>query len=104
MPFSIDGPLVIVDGTMRWYPRKPGTITEVHVALGISPVGGGVTVRVKKGSTSIGQTTLAPGSFTGFFNPATPYVLGDFFTVDVTAVGGSNPGGSLVVQIVSVFS
>lgn len=107
MAYSFDGALGLSTGSLRWYPRKPGTLTEVHAALGIPATGtGGLTVRLRKNAaTTLGSVLVPSGSNVGSFvpSPAT-YVLGDFFTIDITTVGGTTPGSDLVVQVVGTFN
>lgn len=107
MPYSIDGPLGVADGTLRWYPRKQGTITEVHVAVDLAPAGSNLVVRVRKNKAvapvTIATVTIAAGSNVGSIGVSHAYSLGEYFTVDVTAVGSSSPGANLVVQVAGTF-
>ena len=100
MPFSINGVLAVGNGVLRWYPLADGTLAGVHCAVGVAPTGSGVTVRLKKNGASVGTGTIAAGAFTTTFVPSPAgYVVGDYFTVDVTAVGSTTPGTGLVVQL-----
>ena len=97
--YSVSGELEIADGGLRYYALADGTITLVYVSVGTAPSGSGVTVRVNRNGSSIGTTTIAAGANTNSFAPAAAYVTGDYFTVDVTAVGSSGPGADLVVEL-----
>ena len=105
MVYSMDGLLVVAPGTLRWYPRKGGSFTEAHCALGVPSAGSSVGVRMNKNGVSVGSTTIGPGLFTSSFVP-TPasFSLGDYFTVDVTQIGSGSPGADLVVQLSGLFS
>jgi hypothetical protein len=100
IPYSVSGPLAAATGGLRWYAPTDGTITLVHVSVGTAPAGSGITVQVNRNGTSLGTVTIPVGSHTNTFTPASPaYVAGDYFTVDVTAVGTTTAGSDLVVQL-----
>jgi hypothetical protein len=106
MAYSFDGPLTVGNGSLRWYPRKSGAITEVHAVVDGAPAGSELTIRVRKNKAiTIGTIHIAPAGNVDSFVP-TPgtYVLGDYFTVDIVAVGSGAPGADLVVQIVGTFN
>lgn len=99
--FNVAGALSTLTGNMRWYARFDGEITEVYVSVGTAPTGSGTTVRLNKNGSSLGTVTIAAGSNTNSFTPASPtFVIGDYFTVDITAVGSTTPGSDLDVQII----
>lgn len=100
IPYSVSGVLTVANGGLRWYALTDGTISLVHASVGTAPTGSGVTVRVNRNTTSLGTVTIPAGAHTNTFVPASPaYTAGDYFTVDVTAIGSSTPGSDLVVQV-----
>jgi hypothetical protein len=102
MPYSFDGAVGVADGLLPWSPRKPGTLVEVHCRFGSAP--SSTTIRVRKNeSVTVGSVTISGGNKAGSFTPNHSYVVGDYFTVDITAAG-SPPGSNLVVQLLSHFS
>lgn len=102
MPFSLYGPLAVSNGQLPWEAQKAGSFALVHARVGVAPTGSAVTVRVNKNGSAMGSLTIAAGSLSGSFVPSTPaFVIGDVFTVDITAIGSTNPGASLVVQMVT---
>jgi hypothetical protein len=99
VPYSVSGDLEVSDGNLRWYSRAKGTVATVHASVGTAPTGSGVTVQVNQNGSSIGTCTIAAGGHTATFTPAADYDSGDYFTVDVNAVGSTTPGSDLVVQL-----
>jgi hypothetical protein len=100
VPYSVSGELEVADGNLRWYSRAKGSVASVHASVGTAPAGSGVTVQVNRNGTSIGTATIAAGGHIASFTPGSPdFAAGDWFTVDITAVGSSTPGSDLVVQL-----
>jgi hypothetical protein len=103
--FSVPGARVVANGNARWYPPRPCSLTLAHAAVGTAPAGSGLTVRVKQNGVSIGTATIPAGSFTATFVPSvSSLAVGDYLTVDVTAVGSTTPGSDLVVQFVGAWA
>jgi hypothetical protein len=100
--YSLAGTLLVSTGVLRWYPIYAGELLIVHAALGGAPAGSALTLAVKKNGAAVSTPSIAAGAHTATDDvSAAPvvFVAGDFFTVDVTAVGSSSPGTDLVVQL-----
>lgn len=111
IPYSISGPLEVGEGTLRLYndTGQPWTIIAVRASVATAPAGSAVVIDVHKNGTSIfadpsGQPTIpASGTTHKVTSFADPVVAdGDYLTVDIDAVGSSDPGEDLVVQITAV--
>lgn len=101
--YSLVGKRFVANGNMRFYPQQNILIDHVHVAVGVAPAAPGLTVRLNLNGASIGSGTVAAGANTTSFVPSTTaLVVGDYLTLDVTAVGSPTPGSNLVVQVWSV--
>ena len=100
IPYSVSGALTAHDGGLRFYALAGGRIRQVHVSVGTAPAGSGLTVRINRNGSSIGTVTIAAGDHTATFTPSPAgYSAGDYFTVDITAVGSSTAGSDLVVEL-----
>ena len=100
-----DGAATVASGVARWYPPNSCTINKIHVGVGVAPVGSGLTVRVNRNGASIGTVTVVAGTFTATFVPTvTTFVLGDYITVDITAIGSTTAGSAVLVQFFGKWS
>lgn len=93
---SQPGPLVVVTGEARWYPRENITIMGVYLAVGTSPTGADLIIELTRNGVSIGQYTLTSGTFnTPRLSVGESLVVGDYISVNVIQVGTTEPGANL---------
>lgn len=98
--FNASGTLAPFTGVARWYPQSSGAVERVHVGLGAAPTGGSIAVKVNIDGSSFGTLTIASGTFTGQFTPASPaFSLGSYFTVDQTSGSTALGAKALVLQL-----
>lgn len=103
--FSRAGDLEVLVGQGRFYIERAGTISVVRASVGTPPRGGSVIVDVNRNGTSIftnqaTRPTIAAGAYTATGTPAVVALrAGDFLTVDVDAVGITNPGADITVSV-----
>lgn len=78
------------------------TLRAVYVNVGTAPTGSGLTVRIKRGGSTLSTVTVAAsatsGSDTGL---AIALAKGDLLTTDITAVGSTVAGSDVLVTIES---
>ena len=97
---SQQGDLSVHSGTARWY--APFALTVVDVVPNIRVAAdSGITVDVKKASTTVSNFSITAGQLTtDVTGSAATWAMaeGDYLTVDLTAVGTTSKGKDLVVQ------
>jgi len=96
--YSSPGKRIVTNGLSRWYVPSAFRLDYIDLALGVAPAGSGFTVRINLNGASIGSGTLTVGQNHTTAALSREVVSGDYFTVDVTAVGSTTPGSDLVVQ------
>lgn len=97
-PVSVPGTLSTLTGTMRWYPRFNGTITEFHIAVGVAPTGASLTARINKNGSSVTTVSISASGFSATTSLSSSFTNTDYYTLDITAVGSTIPGGDLLSQ------
>lgn len=106
MVFSYGGDLVIGTGTFKWVPNRSGRIVSVRAAVGTAPTGDDIVVDVNLDGASIflnpadqpeipATTQVGPA----VSPPTTPFVAGDYVTVDIDQIGTTIPGADLTVMV-----
>lgn len=108
--FSVTGSVSAATGKHRIY-NDTGvalTIRAVRASVGTAPVGSALTVDVNKNGTTIfGTQTNRPSIAAGSNTAKAPAINttsiadGEYFTVDVDAVGSTTAGADLTVQILA---
>lgn len=100
--FSRQGTLTTQVGTQRLYVERSGTLAVVRATVGTPSTGSAVVVDVNKNGSSIlsSPISVAAGAYTqtGTIGSAS-VTAGDYFTVDIDAVGSTTPGANLTVTI-----
>jgi hypothetical protein len=99
--YNIVGALGANTGTMRWYPDRSITLSQVYFSLGTAGTGT-TTITVKKNGTAIGGT--APAATSGQFKSSTQtttdtLTTSDYLTVDVAA--GASAADAVVCIVYS---
>lgn len=110
--FSKAGTLATGVGTHRIYNDSGATLTikAVRASVGTAPTGSSIIVDINKGATTptsifttqANRPTIAAGNFTSgkvTNMNVTTIADGEFFTVDIDAVGSGTAGSDLVVQV-----
>jgi hypothetical protein len=103
--FSRAGVLETQVGQGRFYVERAGTITTVRASVGTPSAGSPVIVDVHKNGTTIftdpqTRPTISAGGYTATSTPAVvALAAGDFLTVDIDAVGSTQPGADLTVSV-----
>lgn len=103
----VSGVLSVGIGSTRLYNDSNTTLTvlSVRASVGTAPVGSSVVVDINKNGVSMFGTatkpTIVDGTFTDKRAPDTGMTIadGEYFTVDVDAVGSSVAGSDLTIQI-----
>jgi hypothetical protein len=106
-PWSMDGTLVVKNGSLRWRCVGSATISGIIAQVGTAPTGASVIVDVRKNGTTMfpggtGRPTIAAGanSSGAAVVPASPNLVdGDYLTVDVAQIGSGTAGADLVVEV-----
>jgi hypothetical protein len=96
--FTMPGTLAVATGPMRWYIPYAAIITGVYFSVGTAPTGTAILLDVNKNGVTIFTTqtnrpTIAPGGFySGVVTnmDVTAVAAGEYLTVDVDQIGGSN--------------
>lgn len=93
-------------GAVRVYFKRAATITNVMASVSTAPTGSGsIVADVNKNGTSIYPTSAKPTiALTQYVDltsvpDTTSISAGDYLTVDVDAVGGTEPGADLVITV-----
>lgn len=105
-PFSVSGPASApTTGVHRWYNNTGRTlnVTAIRASVGTAPTGAALVVAGKKNGVAFSTpltASIASGTNTAVTAAAGQTVaVGDYLTVDVTAVGTTVAGSDLTVQI-----
>lgn len=95
------GKLRVLTGEARSYMKSAGTISLVHLSVGVPSEGADVQVDLLKNEAVIGSGSIPAGENEATFVPDEPtYEPGDYFTTDITAVGSpGTTGRSLVTKL-----
>jgi hypothetical protein len=99
-----EGNLRVLNGISRWYAPASVTITKIIARVDEAPTGNNLLLRVNKVSagvtTSINITITATTIKTENNSPNLTLAADDYLTVDVTQIGGTNPGKGLRVTFI----
>jgi hypothetical protein len=99
-----EGNLRVLNGISRWYAPASVTITKIIARVDEAPTGNNLLLRVNKVSagvtTSVNITITATTTKTENNSPNLTLAADDYLTVDVTQIGGTNPGKGLRVTFI----
>lgn len=99
-----EGNLRVLNGISRWYAPASVTITKIIARVDEAPTGNNLLLRVNKVSagvtTSVNITITANTIKTENNSPNLTLAADDYLTVDVTQIGGTNPGKGLRVTFI----
>jgi hypothetical protein len=99
-----EGNLRVLNGISRWYAPASVTITKIIARVDEAPTGNNLLLRVNKVSagvtTSVNITITATTIKTENNSPNLTLAADDYLTVDVTQIGGTNPGKGLRVTFI----
>jgi hypothetical protein len=93
------GTLSLTTGTARWHAPFNISVSNVVARVGTAPSGSDLTVKLKRNGVANSVITVSDGSTIGSNATAITVSEGDYFTVDVTAIGSSTAGADLNVTI-----
>lgn len=96
--FSTVGVAYIRTGTHRFYVERASTLTKVRAAVGTPATGSPITVAVRVNGTVVSTVSIPAGDYTNTSTPAVALAVGDYLTVDITAVGSTTSGADLTVS------
>jgi len=91
--------LTITTGTAKWYAPFNLSVSNVVARVGTAPQGSALVVDLKR--NGISNSVITVSSNTSVASNATSLTVseGDYFTVDVTAIGSTTAGSDLNVTI-----
>jgi len=93
------GTLDLLTGTKRWYAPYNITITEITANLGVA-ADDTVTAVINSGGSSLQTINITAGQLSTTLSGLSLTVnSGGYLTIDVTAVGTTNKGEDLYIQI-----
>ena len=97
------GPLVVYNGTLRWYAPFALNISTVIGRL-VTAADSTVSIAVLKNGTSAGTINFAASATTSSsYTTGISMAAGDYITINVTSVGSTSyPGGNLYLQLLYV--
>lgn len=99
-----EGNLRVLNGISKWYAPTSVTITKIIARVDEAPTGNNLLLRVNKVSagvtTSINIAITASTLKTENNAPDLTLAADDYLTVDVTQIGGTNPGKGLRVTFI----
>lgn len=99
-----EGNLRVLDGISRWYAPASVTITKIIARVDEAPTGNNLLLRINKvsasGTTSINIAITASTFKTENNAPNLTLAADNYLTVDVTQIGGTNPGKGLRVTFI----
>lgn len=97
------GPLVIYNGTLRWYAPFALSISKVIGRL-VTAADDTVTINVLKNGTTAGTINFAASATTSSaYTTGISMATGDYITINVTDIGSIvNPGSNLYLQLLYV--
>jgi hypothetical protein len=97
------GPLVVYNGTLRWYAPFALNISTVIGRL-ITAADSAVNITVLKNGTSAGTITFAASALTSTsYTTGIAMAAGDYITINITQIGSTSyPGSNLYLQLLYV--
>lgn len=106
VPYGYSGNLAVGAGTDRWYMTRAGTISNVAAWVQTPPTGASIRVDVNKNGTTVFTTQgnrpeIVAGARTDLASvpDVTSFNAGDYFTVDIDAIGSGTVGADLTLLI-----
>lgn len=101
MTWTRGGPQFVSTGLHKYYVDHPGTDMGLRASLSTPPVGADLVVALRQNGTVIQLATIPDGQITSGYLTLSPGTVsaGDYFTVDVTQVGSTDPGSELTVTL-----
>lgn len=104
--FARGGSLVVTEGKGRQYIWTKGNIVGVRASVDGSPTGSSIVIDVNKNGDSVYTTQENRPTIDPYQNTVlaplpdiSSFVEGDYLTLDIDAIGNTNPGRDLTVQI-----
>lgn len=99
---TMPGSLFVAEGKARWRLRSAGAITEVHISAGEAPAGRGLICALGQDGILTGTTFELPvGEHAVSLRDLNiAFEVGQYFTLDVTQIGVSNPGKNVTFTFV----
>lgn len=99
-----EGNLRVLNGISRWYAPASITVTKIIARVDEAPTGNNLLLRINKVAsgvtTSINMTISANTTKTENNSPSLSLAADNYLTVDVTQIGGTNPGKGLRVTFI----
>lgn len=101
MTWTRGGSQFVSTGLHKYYVDHPGTDMGLRASLSTPPVGADLVVALRQNGTVIQLATIPDGQITSGYLTLSPGTVsaGDYFTVDVTQVGSTDPGSELTVTL-----
>lgn len=101
MTWTRGGSQFVSTGLHKYYVDHPGTDMGLRASLSTPPVGSDLVVALRQNGTVIQLATIPDGQITSGYLTLSPGTVsaGDYFTVDVTQVGSTDPGSELTVTL-----
>lgn len=116
---SVAGALTVANGALKFPLPFGAELVDVSVKVGTAPVGSVATFRVNKNGSSactvsvadgataaslvetpgVSPGTNVPGGVTPSTAPLATFAAGDYYSVDVTAIGSGTAGSNAVVAL-----
>lgn len=97
--FTHQGDLFLKTGNSRYYCDLDVDVIRVRASVGTAAQGNPVSVSVLRNGTSIADIDIPADDHTAYLDLSEPLTVGDYLTVDITAVGTTAAGADLTVTI-----
>lgn len=97
--FTRQGTLSPVVGQQRFYVERSGTVSVVRASVGTAPTGSSIVVDLMKNGSEVASLAIPNGGYTVASTSTFTVDAGDYFTVNISSVGSTNPGADLTVAI-----
>ena len=97
------GTLAVTTGTVRWYAPAALTVNSIVARLGTA-ADATVTAVAKKNGVTAATTSITAGQTTATNNTGFSMAIGDYLTLDVTAIGSASKGADLNIQFLYTFN
>ena len=100
--FTVSGALLTGTGTLRWYNDSGNamTITNVRGNVAIPPTGANIIFEIAVNGTPVQAINIPAGNYSSGLVACGDIVQnGDYITINITAVGSTVSGSTLVVQL-----
>ena len=97
--FTHQGELFPKTGSGRYYSDIDVTVIRVRAAVGTPPTGDSATVDVLRNNERIAEVEIPDGDHTAYTDVTEAFTIGDYLTVNITAVGSTRAGADLTVTI-----